>query len=108
VSLRHVSALKGPSSGCRADAFRQGQQNQLPYVKFYFMKSASYLTLQLEESLFEIVIVVRRYEEDEGRREYSYNKTPLASSQQNCTTYTFCCVYSARLLRMDRETVRNM
>jgi len=23
-------------------------------------------------------------------------------------TYTYCCVYSARLLMMDRETVRNM
>jgi len=25
-----------------------------------------------------------------------------------CMTYTYCCVYSARLLMMDRETVRNM
>jgi len=23
-------------------------------------------------------------------------------------TYTYCCVYSVRLLMMDRETVRNM
>jgi len=26
----------------------------------------------------------------------------------NCMTYTYCCVYSARLLMMDRTTVRNM
>ena len=25
-----------------------------------------------------------------------------------CMTYTYCCVYSARLLMMDRDTVRNM
>jgi len=25
-----------------------------------------------------------------------------------CMTYTYWCVYSARLLMMDRETVRNM
>jgi len=25
-----------------------------------------------------------------------------------CMTYTYCCVYSTRLLMMDRETVRNM
>jgi len=25
-----------------------------------------------------------------------------------CMTYTYCCVYSARLQMMDRETVRNM
>jgi len=25
-----------------------------------------------------------------------------------CMTYTYCCVYSARLLMMDRETVWNM
>jgi len=48
VSLRHVSALKGPFSGSTGDTFqRQGQQNELPDVKFDFMKSASYLTWQL-------------------------------------------------------------
>ena len=25
-----------------------------------------------------------------------------------CMTYTYCCVYSARLLVVDRQTVRNM
>jgi len=25
-----------------------------------------------------------------------------------CMTYTYCCVYSEKLLMMDRETVRNM
>jgi uncharacterized protein YcfL len=25
-----------------------------------------------------------------------------------CMTYTYCCVYSARLLMMDRKPVRNM
>ena len=35
MSLRHVSPLKGPSSGSTTDAFQQqGQQNDLPYVKF--------------------------------------------------------------------------
>jgi len=29
-------------------------------------------------------------------------------SQHNRMTYTYCCVYSARLLMMDRDTVRNM
>jgi len=34
VSLRHVSALKGPSSGSKTDAFRQkDQQTYLPDVK---------------------------------------------------------------------------
>ena len=33
---------------------------------------------------------------------------PLASSQQNLYDIYHCCVYSARLLMMDRETVRNM
>ena len=32
----------------------------------------------------------------------------LASCQQTRMTYTYCCVYSAGLLMMDRETVRNM
>jgi len=32
----------------------------------------------------------------------------LVSCQQTCMTYTFCCVYSTRLLMMDRRTVRNM
>jgi len=27
---------------------------------------------------------------------------------KTCMTYTYCCVYSARLLMMDREPVRNM
>jgi len=31
VSFRHVSALKGPSSGSKTDTFQQqGQQNELP------------------------------------------------------------------------------
>ena len=33
---------------------------------------------------------------------------PLASCQQTCMTYTYCCAYSTRLLMMDRGTVRNM
>jgi len=33
---------------------------------------------------------------------------PLASSQQNLYDIYHCCVYSARLLMMDRDTVRNM
>ena len=32
----------------------------------------------------------------------------LVSGQQTCMTYTICCVYSAKLLMMDRGTVRNM
>jgi len=32
----------------------------------------------------------------------------LASCQQTCVTYTYTYVYSARLLMMDRRTVRNM
>ena len=37
----------------------------------------------------------------------------LAGSRQQavritCMTYTYCCAYSARLLMMDRDTVRNM
>jgi len=35
MSLRHVSPLKGPSSGSMSDTFQQqGQQNDLPDVKF--------------------------------------------------------------------------
>jgi len=26
----------------------------------------------------------------------------------NCTTYTYCCVYSTGILMMDRKPVRNM
>ena len=34
VSLRHVSALKGPPSGSMTDSFQQqGQQNELPDVQ---------------------------------------------------------------------------
>jgi len=32
----------------------------------------------------------------------------LASCQQTCVTYTYCCVYSEKLLMMDRGNVRNM
>ena len=32
----------------------------------------------------------------------------LADSQQTCMTYTYCCVYSARLLMMASKSVRNM
>ena len=32
----------------------------------------------------------------------------LASSQKTCMTYTYSCVYSARLMMMDKEPVRNM
>jgi hypothetical protein len=32
----------------------------------------------------------------------------IASCQQTCMTYTYCCVYSEKLLMMDRRTVRNM
>ena len=46
---------------------------------------------------------------------HSWNRTlqvMLTACQQavsiTCMTYTYCCVYSARLLMMDRETVRNM
>jgi len=35
LSLRHVSALKGPSSANTTDTFQQqGQQNELPDLKF--------------------------------------------------------------------------
>jgi len=34
LSLRHASALKGPSAGSKTDAFRQkDQQNELPDVR---------------------------------------------------------------------------
>jgi len=33
---------------------------------------------------------------------------PLASSQWNCRTYTWRCMYSLGLLMMDGKTVRNM
>jgi len=32
----------------------------------------------------------------------------LASCQQTCVTYTYCCVYSEKPLMMDRGNVRNM
>jgi len=31
----------------------------------------------------------------------------LTAVSITCMTYTYCCVYSARLLMMDRETVQN-
>jgi len=36
-----------------------------------------------------------------------YADSLLASFQQTCMTY-HCCVYSEKLLMMDRGTVRNM
>jgi len=33
---------------------------------------------------------------------------PLASRQQTCMTYTYCCVYSTKLLMMDRKPVWSM
>jgi len=40
LSLRDVSALKGPSSGSTTDTFlEQGQQNELPDVKFSLASS---------------------------------------------------------------------
>jgi len=38
----------------------------------------------------------------------SYADCLLASSQHNLYDVHHCCVYSARLLMMDRGTVRNM
>jgi len=32
----------------------------------------------------------------------------LVSSHRTCMTYTWCCMYSLRLLMMDGEMVRNM
>ena len=37
-----------------------------------------------------------------------YADSLLASSQHNLYDIYQCCVYSARLLMMDRETVQNM
>jgi len=39
-----------------------------------------------------------------GYAEFSCFLIPLASNI-TCMTYTYCCVYSARLLMMDRGTV---
>jgi len=39
---------------------------------------------------------------------YSFADSLRASCQQNCKTNTHCCVYSTRLVMMDRGTVRNM
>ena len=42
ISLRNVSALKGPSSGTTFQ--QQGQQNVLPYVKFSLVSSLGCVT----------------------------------------------------------------
>jgi len=39
---------------------------------------------------------------------YRFADSVQARCQQTCMTYTYCCVYSARLLMMDRGTFRNM
>jgi len=36
---------------------------------------------------------------------YRFADSLLASCQKTCMTYTYCYVYSARLLMMDRGTV---
>jgi len=47
VSLLHVSVVQQPSSGCMTDMFQQqGQQNELPDVKFW--KSACFVDLDFE------------------------------------------------------------
>jgi len=46
-----------------------------------------------------------------GKYHTGYADCWLAHWQEisiTCMTYTYCCVYSARFLMMDRETVRNM
>jgi hypothetical protein len=46
VSLRHVSAFKGPTSGSMPDTRKQqGQQNQISIVKFNLVSSVTYYTL---------------------------------------------------------------
>jgi len=40
--------------------------------------------------------------------QWTVHRCKLVSSQPACMTYTYCCVYSARLLMMDRGTVLNM
>jgi len=41
-------------------------------------------------------------------QESSTIHTAIGDPDPASTTYTYCCVYSARLLMMDREIVRNM
>jgi hypothetical protein len=42
LSLQHISALKGPASGSATDIFRQqGQQNELPDIKFSLMSTTA-------------------------------------------------------------------
>jgi len=42
VSLQHISALKGPTSGSATDIFRQqGQQNELPDIKFSLVRTTA-------------------------------------------------------------------
>ena len=85
-------------------------------VWFYY-KNMSRCTV-IRMSYFEIKDI--QYQNTMSKNRYRYRYTSyrlcwllaslitLASSQQTCMTYTYCCVYSARLLMMDRDTVRNM
>jgi len=50
LSLQHVSALKGPSSGSTTDTFHQQNQNELSDVKFSLVSSMYYIMQQLRDS----------------------------------------------------------
>ena len=43
-----------------------------------------------------------------GIRHTGYADCLLHAVSITCMTHTYCCVYSARLLMMDRKPVRNM
>ena len=53
VSLQNIAALKGPASGSATDIFRQqGQQNELPDIKFSLVSTAvAAAAIKLEEIL---------------------------------------------------------
>ena len=69
ISLKHhfintiTPTFKGPTSGCTSDAFqKQGQQNNLPHLKFNLVSSV--LCVCIHRSLLEIDAVYLLFSSD--------------------------------------------
>jgi len=62
------------------------------------------LVLYTQQQVYVIQVMLTACERDQDGISWSrYQEISIT-----CMTYTYCCVYSSRLLMMDREAVRNM
>ena len=63
------------------------------------------LALYAQQYVYVIQVMLSTCQRDQDVTQFHPDPTAVSIT---CMTYTYCCVYSARLLMMDRETVRNM